>query len=196
MVDFERLKTIYKFGKSLHFEDVQQLLKASHRKTFAPKEYIIKEGDTRKQVYLIQKGLVRSFALMETGVEKTLSLKSDHHIIASPDLYLFDQPSRFYFQALEPTTTWYIDDDVLQPIIEKNDLFTDQRKQIHLSMLKEAHERIESFVLYSPEERYIRYVKAHPDIVNRAPDKYIANVLGITPVSLSRIRKRIVQKKH
>lgn len=53
----------------------------------------------------------------------------------------------------------------------------------------------ESFILYSAEERYLNFVKNNPDIVNRVPGKYIANVLGITPVSLSRIRKRIAQKK-
>ena len=196
MLDLERIRTLYKLSRTLAFSDVKRVLDAAHQKKFTSKEYIIEEGETRKQVYLVQRGLVRVFALMETGVEKTMSLKAEHQILASPDLYLFDQPSRFYFQALEPTTTWCIDDDVLQSILSKNAVFEQHRKQIHLSMLKEAHERIESFVLYSPEERYMRYVKDFPDIVNRAPDKYIANVLGITPVSLSRIRKRIVQKKH
>ena len=54
-----------------------------------------------------------------------------------------------------------------------------------------AKERIESFVLLSPLERYQQFVRKYPSLNNRVPDKYIANVLGITPVSLSRIRKRI-----
>jgi CRP-like cAMP-binding protein len=195
MVDFQRLKSLYKLGKTLQFSDVQQFVSTAQVKTYAPKEYLIREGDTRKRVFLIQRGLVRVFALMETGVEKTMSLKAEHHILASPDLYLFDQPSRFYFQALEKTRVLCMDDEVIRRIVENNEGLTEHRKQIHLTMLKEAHQRIESFVLYSPEERYIRYVKENPDIVNRAPDKYIANVLGITPVSLSRIRKRITQRK-
>jgi hypothetical protein len=61
--------------------------------------------------------------------------------------------------------------------------------------LKQTFGRIDSFVLLSPEERYKKYIKDFPGIVNRAPDKHIANVLGITPVSLSRIRKRIASEK-
>mgnify|MGYP000483322161 CR=1 FL=1 len=45
------------------------------------------------------------------------------------------------------------------------------------------------------DEHYKKYIKDFPGIVNRAPDKHIANVLGITSVSLSRIRKRIASKK-
>ena len=62
-------------------------------------------------------------------------------------------------------------------------------------MLKESIERVESFTLHSPEERYINFVKSKPNIVNRVPDKYIATILGMTPVSLSRIRKRIATKE-
>ncbi|CAN0600388.1 unnamed protein product, partial [Ectocarpus sp. 12 AP-2014] len=58
-----------------------------------------------------------------------------------------------------------------------------------------AFERVESFVFLSPEERYKKYVKDNPNIINRAPDMYIANILGITAVSLSRIRNRIASKK-
>ena len=60
--------------------------------------------------------------------------------------------------------------------------------------MREAHLRIEGFILYTPEERYIKFIEKYPDINNRVPDKYIANVLGITPVSLSRIRARIIEK--
>lgn len=61
--------------------------------------------------------------------------------------------------------------------------------------MKQIFGRVDSFVLLSPEERYKKYVKDFPEIVNRVPDKHIANVLRITPVSLSRIRKRIATKK-
>jgi DNA-directed RNA polymerase subunit F len=62
--------------------------------------------------------------------------------------------------------------------------------------MRQAFQRVESFVFLSPEERYQKYVEDHPNIINRAPDKYIANILGITPVSLSRIRSRIASKRR
>ena len=196
MIDLERIKTLYKLGASLQMKDVKRLMTAASLRTYQPKAFLIEAGETRKRVFFIQKGLVRAFMCMESGIEKTISLSVEPAIIASPDLYLHDQPSRFYFQALEPTTAFSIDDDVLQSIITKIDGYEQHRKNIHLRMLKEAQTRVESFVLYSPEERYLQYVQRYPEILKRAPDKYIANVLGITPVSLSRIRARVLQKKH
>jgi hypothetical protein len=63
------------------------------------------------------------------------------------------------------------------------------------SIMKQAFQRVESFVFLSPEERYQKYIQDYPNVINRAPDKYIANVLGITAVSLSRIKGRIASKK-
>lgn len=195
MFDLERIRTAYRLGRSLQATDIQRILKAAKVRTFAAKELLIEAGETEKHVYFIRTGLVREFVLMESGIEKTMSLRCEHDIVASPDLYLFDQPARFSVQALEPTTVWCIDDATLQSIIQNNEAFTEHRKNVHLKLLKEAHQRIESFVLYSPEERYQRYAKANPSIMARAPDKYIAHVLGITPVSLSRIRRRVQEKK-
>ena len=67
-------------------------------------------------------------------------------------------------------------------------------KYVFQKMMRHQLARVESFVLNSPEERYLKYIKDYPDLINRVPDKYIAHVLGITPVSLSRIRKRISDK--
>jgi len=195
MFDIERIRTAYRLGRSFKASDIQRLFNAATVKTFGPKELLIRAGETNKFVHFIRRGLVREFLVMDTGIEKTMSLRADHEIVASPDLYLFDQPARFSVQALEQTTTWCIDDAALQSVIANNAAFQEHRKHIHLKLLKEAHQRIESFVLYSPEERYQRYAKAKPHIMARAPDKYIAHVLGITPVSLSRIRKRVHEKK-
>ena len=116
-------------------------------------------------------------------------------MVASADVIFFNQPSGLFFQALEPTQLIYIDYDMLQQIISDNPKLEANRKYILQNVLKEALQRVDSFVLCSPEERYLNFIKGNPDIVNRVPDKYIANVLGITPVSLSRIRKRIMSKK-
>jgi len=74
---------------------------------------------------------------------------------------------------------------------DRNSTIGVYRSIFQVDMLKEAMERIESFVLLSPTERYLKLIEEKPDIVNRVPDKYLSTYLGITPVSLSRIRKRI-----
>jgi CRP-like cAMP-binding protein len=60
-----------------------------------------------------------------------------------------------------------------------------------------AMERLKTFLLNSPEERYRRFLQNHdaPIILERVPQHYIASYLGITPVSLSRIRSRVAKVK-
>ena len=194
MVDLNRLKQIYKFGKELSLKDIQVLLKASKNGSFSKKELLINEGSKRNDVFYIKSGLVRCFNINDKGEEITLKLIPEHQVVANVDLILFSQASRFFYEALENTEVFFIDYDVLQDLVSRNPKLEANRKYVLQRLLKESMERVESFVLLTPEERYHRFVKDYPGITNRVQDKYIANVLGITPVSLSRIRKRIATK--
>ena len=194
MVDLNRLKQIYKFGKELSLKDIQVLLKAAKNGSFRKKELLINEGSKRNDVFYIKSGLVRCFNINDKGEEITLKLIPEHQVVANVDLILFSQTSRFFYEALENTEVFFIDYDVLQDLVSRNPKLEANRKYVLQRLLKESMERVESFVLLTPEERYLRFVKDYPGITNRVQDNYIANVLGITPVSLSRIRKRIATK--
>lgn len=195
MIDFDKIKMIYKLGQKLTLSDVQVLFKSAKTKSYASGEHLIIEGETNRNVFFIRKGLVRAYKINEKGDEITTLIRWENKIIASPDIILFDEPSQLYVETLEHTDVFYIDYDVLQKIISSNHKLESNRKFILQNVLKEALKRIDSFVLLTPVERYLAFIKENPDIVNRVQDKYIANILGITPVSLSRIRKRIITKK-
>jgi len=60
-------------------------------------------------------------------------------------------------------------------------------------MVGKSQEELSSFIIKSPEERYIHLVNTKPDLINRVPQHQIASYLGITPESLSRIKKRIMK---
>jgi CRP-like cAMP-binding protein len=196
MIDLEKIKLVYNLGSTLGFEDIEMLLRSGLRRSYAPAEYVIREGSVQRDIFFIRKGLIRSFLLTEKGDEITVGLRREYQIFASADIILFNQPSRFYVQAIEETEVYRLDYDELQRIISKNVHLEQNRKQVLLQIIREANQRLESFLLCSPEERYVKFVKDNQDLVNRVPDKYIANLLGVTAVSLSRIRKRIAQKKQ
>jgi CRP-like cAMP-binding protein len=195
MIDFEQLRKVYHFGKDLSVKDIQAFFKAAEKLSFKKKEILIHEGTKNNTVFYIRKGLVRCYYVNDKGDEITFRLIPEHDMVINSDLILFNQPSKFYYQAFESTKTYAIDYDILQAIIANNGTYKSNRKFVYQELLRQAQQRIESFVLYTPEERYELYLKDFPNLVNRVPDKYIANILGITPVSLSRIRKRIASKK-
>ena len=195
MINLDKLKQIYKFSKELRIEDAGFLIKSAKTKVFQKKELLIDEGSLKTNVFFIKKGIVRCYCINEKGEETTFGLVTENQIISNIDTILYDRPSNFYFEALEETKTFSIDYSIVENIIENNPKLQKNRKFFAQKMMKIQHERIKSFVLLSPEERYLDFIKKNPSLVNRVPGKYIANVLGITPVSLSRIRARVVNTK-
>lgn len=193
-IDFEKIRQRYKISKRLWFKDFQVVLKEAKVRSFEVKEYLQEEGSQNRTIYFIQKGLIRFFILNERGEEITTWLRWENHLFASFDVVLFEQPSRFYIQALEPTSVLTIDFDRAQELLRQNPYLEEYRRTALRDILKSTLKHTESFLLFSPEERYLNYIQQNPNIVNRVPGKFIANILGITPVSLSRIRKRIAEK--
>lgn len=178
------IKTLFKILRNLKI------------KSFQKGETIINEGDAKKDVFYIRKGLIRCYLIDEKGEEITFQLFAEHQVFGNAHAILFDEPSKFFFEALEKTKVYSTDLKSFQHLTTSHtDLPDMNRMNIGRQILKNAFQRLESLVFLTPEERYQKYIDDYPNIINRVPDKYIANVLGITPVSLSRIRSRIAAKK-
>jgi len=157
-------------------------------------ETYIREGDTERRLAFIEQGVMRAYIIKPNGDEATLFLRWEGQFIASHDTIIHRQPSRFIYRALEPVSLLEIDYDVLEEVLKTHPEYEPLRNFFLMRMLSESLSMMESFVTQSPEERYRNLLAGRFDLVNRVPDKYIASMLGITPVSLSRIRKRMLDK--
>ena len=195
IVDFQKIKALYKFGKEVSFKDAQLLLKSAKIHSLKKRSILIEAGSTESRVYMIRKGLVREYHVNEEGEEITFRLIPEYNMVANVDYILNNEPSKFYVETLEDTTFFSMEYELLDAIVSKNPKLEANRKFLFRKVIRQAKDRMESFVLLSPEKRYLKFIKDYPGLTNRVQDKYIANVLGITPVSLSRIRKRIASKK-
>ncbi|MEC5144826.1 Crp/Fnr family transcriptional regulator [Chitinophaga sp. 212800010-3] len=174
--------------------DTQPLFALTRRLSLEEGEVYIREGDTSRKLAFIEQGIMRAYAVKENGDDATLFLRWEGQFIASHDTIVHQQPARFIYRALEPVTLLEVDYDKLDNILREHPQFEPLRVQVLQRMIGEALKVVEDFVLLSPEERYLQLVEKRQDIVNRVSDKYIASMLGVTPVSLSRIRKRIHSK--
>lgn len=179
--------------KDLSFTDLYELFKMAHAKRIPAGDVYIEQGATAKKLGFIRKGLIRAHCVKDNGDNVTLMLRWENQFIASHDTVILNQPSRFTYQALEDTTLMELDYGRMEAILDSNPKLSSYRNVILMRMLSEALERMESFVLFTPEERFLKLLTEKPNIFNRVPNKYLATLLGITPVSLSRIRKRITQ---
>ena len=181
----------------MNIKNLLVLLRSVTIKSIKKGDILIKEGETKKDVYFIRRGMIRSFYTDDMEDEFTFQLYPETHIISNIHALLFNEPSKFSYQALEPTKVYSIDYESFVRMSYKDpELLEVNRMYFGKKAMRQAFQRVESFVFLSPEERYKKYIKDYPNVINRAPDKYIAHVLGITPVSLSRIRNRIATKRR
>jgi CRP-like cAMP-binding protein len=171
------------------------LLQFATSKVIAASEIYIPEGKIFKKIFYIKKGLLRIFFVTESGEEKTFFFRWEGQIAAIPECIFDNQPTRQTWQALEDCELIEIYFDILEKFSENNISLIKIRLGFAEKMFLDALKRVESFVLDKPEERYQKLIIQKPEIVKRVADKHIASFIGVTPVSLSRIRKRLASQK-
>jgi CRP-like cAMP-binding protein len=192
MLDPEDINFYLSAFKGLNLQDIMDLARLAHTKKLKDGDIYIEMGSVSKRLAYIKTGLIRTYCLKENGDEVTLMLRWEKQFVASVDSVIFETPSRFIYQALEDTTLMELDYHKAQYLMEHSPELSAFSHSVLLRMLGQAMDRLEAFILLSPEERYLKLIHEKPDINNRVPDKYLATLLGIAPGSLSRIRKRIV----
>ncbi|MGX5689265.1 Crp/Fnr family transcriptional regulator [Arcticibacter tournemirensis] len=162
------------------------------------KALFVESGKVCNEVGFILEGSARYFHIKD-GEEVTTYFSIENDLVSSYKSFLTQQASLLHIEALENTEMIVFTSSSLQLLL------TDERVNLKMErfgrMVAEAviccyEDRVFSFVTQTPEERYLQLLQSGSDIIHRIPQHYIANYLGITPVSLSRIRKRIVSPAH
>lgn len=110
------------------------------------------------------------------------------------DAIVYGQPSRFYYEALEDTTILELSYSEVLNLIAGHPELAETERNVMMQILGELLQRNEDFVLLSPEERYKKQLTQNSAILNRVQDKHLASLLGVTPVSLSRLKKRMLTR--
>ncbi len=196
MIDLEKIKQAFPFIQELSPADIMEFLGHTRLMELEAGDIFLEQGSRKSCVYFVKTGLVRSYFTNEKGEEITNRLRCENEVLSSYEIDLFHEPSRFTFQALEPTELILVDSAVMLKLLDDNPKLEAGRRFFIKKTLSECLSAIDDFILLSPEKRYLKFTTKYPQLINRVPMKYIANMLGITPVSLSRIRKRIATKKH
>ena len=144
-------------------------------------------GHTCKTIYFVKKGVVRIYYFKE-AIDITESFEFENAFVARAESLFTGKPSQKAIQAIEDTTLIAIDSNKLFKLFDTHpDLERLFRKIIETSYVNTVN-RIESLQFNTAEERYKTLLKAAPNVLKRIPLKYVASYLGITQVSLSRIR--------
>ena len=187
-------KAISELLPNLGAVGVEDLLSVSHYSKKLNKEIILKSGGTDRKAFMILKGTVRGYIMNDDGVEKNVLLRSEGIFVGDVWLLFKNELQRQTYEAIGETHLLIINFEEFEELAFRNQKIM----ALYLNILKEAvlnlSYRVESLITMTNEERYIDLLKKNPQFLKSAYSKHVANYLGITPVSLSRIISRV--KKH
>ena len=154
-------------------------------------EFWIKEGEFKDDLLFVNKGMLRAF-FMKRDIEKTFDLIAENQVFTSANCYSLGVPSRDYIQAVEDTHFCSISKENLEIMFSHSVKWERAGRIIAEFYTVDQEDRIRSFIVDTAQERYEKLAKNRPELIQRTPQIYLANYLGITPQSLSRLRRNMV----
>ncbi|HRP57208.1 Crp/Fnr family transcriptional regulator [Agriterribacter sp.] len=170
---------------------VIQLFETIHVKK---NEHLYRSGEIVRQVYFVERGCLRQYYINNNGEERTIYFKIEDGWCSELVSFLDNKPTELCVQALEDST--------LQSISQKNWVYAiTQFQSFTLGFIRAQQDtnfmlkkRLAEATVETPEEKYLRFVKEEPYLLQRIPLYQIAAYLAMTPETLSRIRKKIAEK--
>lgn len=172
-------------------EQLNQVLDLFDVTTVAKNEIILHEGEQSEYFYFVEKGLLRSFSLDEDGKEHVIQFGPENWLVSDRYTTLCNQPAKFNIQAIEDSEVILINVKSQYLINEINPEYIKGMNVLLHNHVRHLQDRINLLLSASAKTRYQEFIKLYPNLLQRVPQWMIASYLGITPESLSRVRKDI-----
>ncbi len=163
-------------------------------KIFKKGEVLQREGDKNSLAFFVKKGLLRSYTIDDKGKEHIVIFASEGWIVADAESEEFDTPSQVFIDCIENSEVIIIDKKNFANI-ELSIFQLKENNRLLQRRIAVLQKRVIMLMSVSAKDRYNTFLKSHPELPNRVPQRMIASYLGITPQALSTIRGEITRKK-
>lgn len=167
----------------------QTLKPLARRKQFPKKTDLVLEGTVCKQAFLIEEGCLRSW-FNDDGRDITFQFFFENALVSSLESLKMNRPCLFTIETITPATLLVVEGEAFFQAIHSSPAMTNAAQQLLCSRFYHYQKLFLSRIKNNPQRRYEELLKENPTIFERVPHHYIASYLGITPVSLSRIRAK------
>lgn len=180
---------------SLEEVELSFLKDAVSEQVYQKKDMIFEAGKVARELYFVSKGCVRLFYWVD-GVDKTAFFYTEGQFICAGESFNFGVPAMENYQAVEETELIVFTKSCIDALIKEIPrLEIIARIAVENELIK-SQKVIASFITQSPEERYKSLFDEQKELFQRVPQQYIASYLGVSPETLSRIKKRIYTKER
>jgi CRP-like cAMP-binding protein len=185
-----QLKRVYKVSD----KDCARIIQLFEPFEVKKNEHLFRSGEIARHVYFIEQGCLRQYYINNNGEERTIYIKVEDGWCSELVSFLDNKPTELCLQALENSK--------LQIINQKNWIYAVTHIQSFTMgfiraqqdtnyMLKKI---LDEATVETPEEKYQRFIREEPHLLQRIPLYHIAAYLAMTPETLSRIRRKIAEK--
>lgn len=188
------------FSHILHKVSLTETEKEIVRSFFVPKklrrrQYLVQEGEPCRVFAFVVHGLLRSYNVDEKGHEHMIFFAPEGYWIS--DMYGFTTGSAAIFNvdALEDATLLLLSRDNFESLSLQVPAMDRYFRMLFQNSLVTKEFRLVSQNMHTAEEKYLHFVQSHPHLVQRIPQNLIASYLGLSPETLSRIKKNLSTRK-
>jgi CRP-like cAMP-binding protein len=156
----------------------------------------VKQGDRTSRLAFITSGIFRVFCITESGNEKTLAFRTKGQLLAAYTPFLENRDSWYSIQALTESDLVCLSLGDFKSLSMGHPCWERIAKEYIVRLFIEKEDRERSFLVEDAKTRYLSFKEKYPDLERLIQQFHIASYLGISPVSLSRIRSELKKASH
>lgn len=178
----------------LETHEMAALLSQCNRRQFSKDEFILRQGGRSHYTYFVEQGLLKQYSVDQKGKEHILTFAPENWFVTDRESAYFNRPSLYFIRALEDSTVVLLEEEFINRLAETSNSFMKFNNRLLNNHIRHLQKRITSLLSDTAEERYLSFIQMYPDIMVRVPQAMVASYLGITPESLSRVRKDLAER--
>jgi CRP-like cAMP-binding protein len=191
---FEELAKGIQLKIKLSPEEIDQLKHFFIPKKLRKRQYLLNAGDVCQYITFVEKGLLRSFSVDDGGHEHVMQFAMEGWWISDMASFLSGDQAIHNIEALEDSELLLLTVPAMDDMIEKIPSMERYFRLLMQNSIVALQRRIRVVQTHTAEEIYLKLMEIQPEIISRAPQQHVASYLGITPETLSRIRKQVSKK--
>ena len=188
--NLKKFITKYVNLSEVELEDITSKFK---RKIVKKNNYLLRQGDTCKDLVFVQKGCLRLYYIKE-DIEVSVWFAFQQSSAIEIYSFISENPSNYFLQAIEDSEVLYLTKTELNKLYQYQPKMQEMMRNFWEDVILNLVNRFTALQTDSAEKRYLDLLDK-PAYFETIPQKYLASFVGVTPTSLSRIRKQII-KNH